>query len=124
MEGASGKNKRPTIIKQKKKPSIKTYKEIAQYISTSPTHSQTSEKQQITHYGQLTHSQQDPTPQEDENITNDNNQTFKQYYAECPIEYHSQLKALITMGLTYDVMKQAIEGWIQKSSAGFPKTQP
>ena len=72
MEGALVKDKRPTIIEQNKKPSIQTYKDIAQYSPTSPTHSQTSEKQQISHYGQLTHSQQDPTTQEDENMTNEN----------------------------------------------------
>ena len=124
MNGASGKDKRPTIIKQKKKPSNKTYKDAAQYKSNSPTHSQTSENQLITQYGDLTHSQQNPTPQEEEIITNENDQTVQQYYDECPREFHPNLEVLITMGLTHDVINQAIEGWIPKSSAGFPKGQP
>ena len=113
----------PSNSKQKKISSNKTYKEAAKYKSMSPTHSQTSENELITHYGQLTHSQQDPIPQEGKNMTNENNQSSQKYYAIFPMEYHEQLEILISMSFTHDVIKKAIEGWIQKSSAGFPKKE-
>ena len=109
MRGVLVKDKGPRKIKQDQDPSTQTYKEIAQYRSTFPTHSQTSGKQQITHYGDLTQSQQDPTTQEDETVTKDSKPTFKQYSSEYPVQHHSKLKTLTPMGLTHDVIEQAIK---------------
>ena len=114
----------PTNSKQKMISLNKTYKEAAKYKPMSPTHSQTSENELITQYGQLTHSQQDPIPQEGKDMTKENKDSNQKYYAICPLEHHERLGILISMGFKHDVIKKAIEGWIQTSSAGFPKTEP
>jgi len=113
--------------KQNLKHTSQSYSNVAQFKQSSPAPSNTSRTskansapfRKLSFHGSLSHSQENPSQVDDELFSTDTASQSTDIKSECPVEYLTSLDILIESGVSPDVIKQAIKGWIQKSSAGF-----